>query len=248
MIAEAPPTVRDELHVLFCFWYRITRNHREAIMKRRIGKNVATACVAGLMLGTVGAIAPDSAIADASTTAEVAAETASQNTNAALYGPPSVFEGTDQQIIDEPIQDLYGPPPIFEPIEVLYGPPPIDYPINDPVDEPIQLLYGPPSMLLDENPMKVRVFDKTIKAKRIASKKRVFKNAIVVKKAAGKVRYIRISKASSKRLKVNSANGAITLAKGTKKGEYAIKVKVRASGNDKYAPKAKTVTVKVRVK
>ena len=210
-------------------------------MKRRIGKNAVNACVAGLMLGTVGAVgavAPDSALADTSATNETYGGRAQGNTYVCRYGPPSVFE-SDKTVIDEPIQDLYGPPPVSdEPIV-----------ISPVIDEPIICLYGPPPIdLLAENPMKVRTHNKTVKARTVAAKKKVFKKAIVVKDAVGKVRYTRLKNGSSKQLKVSSTKGTITVVKGTKKGTYKVKVMVRAAGNDEFASLETPVTVKVRVK
>ncbi len=47
----------------------------------------------------------------------------------------------------------------------------------------------------------------------------------------------------------NAKTGKITVKKGTKKGTYRIKVEVMAAGNGNYlASKAKTVSVKVKVK
>ena len=52
-----------------------------------------------------------------------------------------------------------------------------------------------------------------------------------------------------KHFKVNSVTGKITVKKGTRKGLYTLKVKIRANGTTYYKPSAtKTVTVKIRVK
>ena len=103
-----------------------------------------------------------------------------------------------------------------------------------------------------DNPMKVTAKDVTVKAKKLRKKARTFK-AITVKKAKGKVTYklkkaLRGKKNVAKRFTVNKSNGKITIKKGTKKGIYRLKVKVRAAGKGAYEPKSKTVTVKVFVK
>jgi len=67
-----------------------------------------------------------------------------------------------------------------------------------------------------------------------------------VAKAKGKVTYARVAKGSSKNLTINKKSGKITVKKGTKKGAYAIKVKVKAAGNGNFS--AKTVTLKATVK
>ena len=47
---------------------------------------------------------------------------------------------------------------------------------------------------------------------------------------------------------MNKKTGKIKLAKGTKRGKYKIKVKVKAAGNSDYKPAVKTVVVKVTVR
>lgn len=211
-------------------------------MKRRIGKNMVNACVAGLMLGSmgiVGAVAPSNAFASTPATGTTSAALASHDVNVCLYGPPSYFEGKDPAVSGGSTQLPIDP-------STTESSDPVSGPI---VDEVIVCLYGPPpaDMRL-ENPMVVRTRNKTVKATRVAAKKKVLKKAIVVKRAKGKVRYVRLKKGSSKQLKVNPKTGAITVAKGTEAGVYKVRVRVRAAGNDSYGPAAKTVTVKVRVK
>ena len=56
-------------------------------------------------------------------------------------------------------------------------------------------------------------------------------------------------KSYKKHFKVNTVTGKITVKKGTRKGLYILKVKIRANGTTYYKPSAtKTVTVKIRVK
>ncbi len=87
--------------------------------------------------------------------------------------------------------------------------------------------------------------NRTFKAKNVKKAKKVFK-AITVKNAKGTVTYARTG--GSKKLTVNKKTGKITLKKGTKKGTYRIKVKVKAAGTGNYKSWNKTVTVKVTVK
>lgn len=84
--------------------------------------------------------------------------------------------------------------------------------------------------------------------KRSAVKKKAQKIKITVKKAKnnkGKVTYSisKTAKKLQKYIKVNK-NGKVTLKKGAKKGTYKITVKV--AGYKKYAPKTKTIKIKVK--
>ena len=117
------------------------------------------------------------------------------------------------------------------------------------VGGPVQALYGPPPIVLKrDNSMVVRTTNKVVKASKLTAKKKVLRKAIKVKNAVGTVVFTRMKKGSSKSLKVGKKSGAVTVAKGTKAGKYAIRVKVKAAGNSRYAPATKIVTVKVRVK
>ena len=127
----------------------------------------------------------------------------------------------------------------------LYGPPST----FDPVEEPIQVLYGPPEWFnREENPMQVRTTSATVKERRLAVRKKVFKRVIQVDNPVGELIYSKVAKGSSKRLAVNASTGAVTVKKGTKKGTYRVKVSVTAAGDSQYLPATKTVVVKVRVK
>jgi len=68
--------------------------------------------------------------------------------------------------------------------------------------------------------------------------------AFTVKSAKGSVSYKKYS--GNSRIKVSS-KGKITVKKGLRKGTYLVKVTVTARGNAAYCPKARTVTVKVKV-
>jgi len=98
------------------------------------------------------------------------------------------------------------------------------------------------------NPMTVKAHSKSVKAKKVQKKKRTVSNAIVVSNAQGKVTYTKVKKGSSSKLTIGKKSGKITVKKGTKKGTYKIRVKVKAAGNAYYKSKTKTVTVKIRVK
>lgn len=97
--------------------------------------------------------------------------------------------------------------------------------------------------------MTVKANAKTAKAKTLKKKAVTLSKPVTVKKAKGAVSYKNVStQKAAKKFTVNAKNGKITLAKGTKKGTYKVKVKVTAAGNKSYKPLSKTVTVKVRVK
>ena len=98
------------------------------------------------------------------------------------------------------------------------------------------------------NTMKVKVVNKTFKAKELKKKAITYK-AVKVTKAKGKVTY----KVTKKNKSLAFKKGKITVKKNTKKGTYKIKVKVTAagglvSGNVCYYDKTvkKTVTVNVK--
>ena len=94
-----------------------------------------------------------------------------------------------------------------------------------------------------KNPIKVTVKTKTVKAKKL-KKGKVSVKAITIKKAKGEVKYSKVS--GSKKLTVNKTTGKIKIKKGTQKGNYTIKVRVTAKGNNKY--KSKTIIKKVKIK
>lgn len=97
--------------------------------------------------------------------------------------------------------------------------------------------------------MAVKANAKTAKAKTLKKKTVTLSKPVTVKKAKGAVSYKNVStQKAAKKFTVNAKNGKITLAKGTKKGTYKVKIKVTAAGNKSYKPLSKTVTVKVRVK
>lgn len=74
-------------------------------------------------------------------------------------------------------------------------------------------------------------------------------NNVAVSKPVGKVTYKNASSnATAKKFKVAAGTGKVTVPKGTKKGTYAIKITVKAAGNNSTISGVKTVTYKVQVK
>ena len=92
----------------------------------------------------------------------------------------------------------------------------------------------------------VKTAVKTAKVKAVKKKAVTVTGAVKAAKATGKVTYKKVS--GSAKLKVNAANGSVTVKKGTSKGTYKIKVKVSAAGNINYKPASKTVNVKIKIK
>ena len=104
------------------------------------------------------------------------------------------------------------------------------------------------------NPVNVTCKTKPVKASRL-KKAKVTVKPLTIKNAKGTIKVTKVKKGTSakiyKKIKVNSKNGAITLAKGKyAKKNYKIKLKIYVSGNKNYLPKTiiKTVKVKVKVK
>lgn len=102
------------------------------------------------------------------------------------------------------------------------------------------------------NPMTVKANPLTFKASNLKKKAQSAKaaKAFTVKKAKGAVTYKvtkYLTKAAKGKVKV-SKKGQVTVAKGTKKGTYKLKVKVTAAGNTSFKAKSKTVTMTITVK
>ena len=101
---------------------------------------------------------------------------------------------------------------------------------------------------MKKNTLKVARKNKTFRV-RVLKKAGKSYRAVTVKGAKGKVTYkITGSSKSKKALKFNKKTGKITVKKGTKKGAYKLKIRVKAAGTALYKAGSKTVTVKVRVK
>ena len=94
--------------------------------------------------------------------------------------------------------------------------------------------------------MSVSVKTAKVKYSKLKNAKQSVKASSVftVKKAKGKITYTKSS--GSGKLSI-SKSGVITIKKGTKKGTYSMKVKVKAGGDGNYNAASKTVTVKVTV-
>ena len=90
--------------------------------------------------------------------------------------------------------------------------------------------------------VKKKSLKKTYSAKKLKKKKKSFK---IKAGAKGKLTYKKVS--GNKHIKV-SKNGKVTVKKGTPKGTYKIKVRIKAAKTSTYKAASKTVTVKVKVK
>ena len=97
----------------------------------------------------------------------------------------------------------------------------------------------------EANTMTVTAAVKTASAKKV-KKRAVTVRPLQVKRAVGTVTYKKLS--GSKKLTISKKSGKVTVKKGTKKGTYKIRVRVRASGNQYYNAKTQNVKVTVRVK
>lgn len=101
------------------------------------------------------------------------------------------------------------------------------------------------------NPLAIKAVKKTVKATKLKSKAATVSGAVTfTKKGAGKISYsgTGTNTKAKKALKINTSTGKITVKKGTKKGTYKMKVKVKAAGTTKYKAGSKTVTVTIIVK
>ena len=98
------------------------------------------------------------------------------------------------------------------------------------------------------NTLTVKAKAPTVKLAKVRKATQVVKRskALTVSKARGTVTYTKVS--GSKRLTIAKKTGNITVKRGTSRGTYSIKVKVRAAGTSNYKAKTKTVTIKVRVR
>ena len=102
------------------------------------------------------------------------------------------------------------------------------------------------------NPMKLVKKTKAVKASKL-KKVKVNIKLLAVKNAKGAVKITKVKSGTTKKIykkiKVNSKNGKITIAKGKyKKGTYKIKLKIVAAGNSTYKKATKNTTVKLKIK
>lgn len=105
------------------------------------------------------------------------------------------------------------------------------------------------------NPMKVRGKTAQLAATKLVNKAQVLKTSKAIKfakKGQGKVTYKVISvkkknKNFTKYIKYSAKKKGFVIAKGMKKGEYKVKVKIKAAGNKNYKAVTKAATFKVIV-
>lgn len=95
-------------------------------------------------------------------------------------------------------------------------------------------------------PMVAKAVARSAKLATVKKQATVVKCPVAVAKQQGKLSYAKAS-GSSSRLSIHATTGKVTIKKGTKKGTYTIKVKVKAAGNANYKAGSKTVTCKVVV-
>ena len=100
------------------------------------------------------------------------------------------------------------------------------------------------------NPLSVKGKTATVKYKKLRKKNQYLSVSKVIsftKKGQGKMSYAKVS--GNKKILINKSTGKVTVKKKLKKGNYKVKVKVMAAGNDQYKPSAwKTVTFRIKVK
>lgn len=65
-------------------------------------------------------------------------------------------------------------------------------------------------------------------------------------KGQGTKTYAKVS--GNSKITINKSTGKVTVKKGLKKGTYAVKIKVKAAGNEDYGAAIMTVTFKIKVK
>lgn len=94
---------------------------------------------------------------------------------------------------------------------------------------------------------KVSTKTKTVSAKKVKKASRTT-SAVYVSGVKGKAKKSFYKVGGSKKLTISKTTGKIKVKKGTKKGTYKIKIKVKTAATANYVAGSKTVTVKVRVK
>ncbi|HAM16065.1 MAG TPA: hypothetical protein DCP91_09465 [Eggerthellaceae bacterium] len=112
---------------------------------------------------------------------------------------------------------------------------------------PNSYAYSLKPLLKMDNPLQVKAKKLSASAAKAKKGKQVIsaKKTFAVSKAKGKVIYRKVK--GDRKIAIAS-NGKVTLGKGLKKGTYRIVVKITAEGNAGYLPKAKRVTITIRVK
>ena len=84
------------------------------------------------------------------------------------------------------------------------------------------------------------------KVKKAAQALAVTKAIGFTDKGQGTKTYTKVS--GNSKITISKSTGKVTVKKGLKNGVYAVKVKVKAAGNEFFEASAKTVTFKIRVK
>ncbi|MBR5896960.1 MAG: hypothetical protein IKZ39_05025, partial [Lachnospiraceae bacterium] len=96
--------------------------------------------------------------------------------------------------------------------------------------------------------LKVSAKKPSVKENKLAKKAYSFAvNKIIgVSNKKGKLTYEALA-GTSDSITVNAKTGKVTLAMGTKKGSYTLKLKVTDPGNSNYKARTKNVNVKIKV-
>lgn len=105
----------------------------------------------------------------------------------------------------------------------------------------VRVTRGPNTMVVTSRTKTVRFSDVKKKSRKVTGA------VYFTREAKGRVTYSKVAKKSSSKLSINKKTGTVTVAKGTKRGTYKMKVKVRASGNASYNARIRYVTVVIKV-
>ena len=168
---------------------------------------------------------------------------------------PAVTESTEPST-DKPTEPVTTEP--TEPTDKATEPavtestePSTDKPTEPVTTEPTTPAVVKSTVNKKANTIKVTAIAKTVKAKKLNSKKQSVK-LLTVTKAQGKFTVTLVKSETSKKIRKKvtvSKKGVFTLNRGKyTKGTYKIKVKIFAKGNSKYKSKTinKTVTIKIK--
>ncbi len=99
-----------------------------------------------------------------------------------------------------------------------------------------------------KNPLTVKAYNKTVYYSKVKNAAQVVKPIYLSNtKNAGTISYEKLSGSSAKLL-LNKTTGKVTVKKGTKKGKYMIKIKVKAAGTTNYKSTYAIRTIYVTVK
>lgn len=93
--------------------------------------------------------------------------------------------------------------------------------------------------------MTVETKDVKVKAKKKTKKNKTVAPIVKVSGNKGKLSYKKVS--GNSKFTVNAKTGKVTVKKGTKKGNYKVKIKVSAAATKAYKATSMTVTVKIKV-